>query len=138
MVQWARFRSNDGRDGFGIFEEGHIVEYEGDLFDSPRPAGRTIPMNACTLRSPCTPSKMVALWNNFHALAAKLGKQAPAHPLFLLKPGTSVIGPGDPIRRVRRNPIAKIVCAHVKDDISDARDPEDIAIETLRQNLPER
>ena len=99
MVQWARFQSNDGRGGFGIFEETHIVEYEGDLFDSPRPTGRTIPMNACTLRSPCAPSKMVALWNNFHALAAKLGKQAPAHPLFLLKPGTSVIGPGDPIRR---------------------------------------
>ena len=99
MVQWASFRSNDGRVGFGVFEETHIVEYEGDLFDSPRPAGRTIPMNACTLRSPCTPSKMVALWNNFHALAAKLGKQAPAHPLFLLKPATSVIGPGDPIRR---------------------------------------
>ena len=99
MVQWASFRSNDGRVGFGVFEETHIVEYEGDLFDSPRPAGRTIAMNACTLRSPCTPSKMVALWNNFHALAAKLGKPAPAHPLFLLKPGTSVIGPGDPIRR---------------------------------------
>jgi len=99
MVQWARFQSNDGRGGFGIFEETHIVEYEGDLFDSPRPAGRTIPMNACTLRSPCAPSKMVALWNNFHALAAKLAKQAPTHPLFLLKPGTSVIGPGDPIRR---------------------------------------
>jgi 2-keto-4-pentenoate hydratase/2-oxohepta-3-ene-1,7-dioic acid hydratase in catechol pathway len=99
MVQWVSFRSNDGRGGFGVFEETHIVEYEGDLFDAPRPAGRTIPMEACTLRSPCAPSKMVALWNNFHALAAKLGKQAPAHPLFLLKPGTSVIGPGDPIRR---------------------------------------
>jgi 2-keto-4-pentenoate hydratase/2-oxohepta-3-ene-1,7-dioic acid hydratase in catechol pathway len=42
---------------------------------------------------------MVALWNNFHALAAKLGKQAPAHPLFLLKPGTSIIGPDEVIRR---------------------------------------
>jgi 2-keto-4-pentenoate hydratase/2-oxohepta-3-ene-1,7-dioic acid hydratase in catechol pathway len=99
MVQWVSFRSNDGRCGFGVVEQGHIVEYEGGLFDAPRPAGRTIPIDACTLRSPCAPSKMVALWNNFHALAAKLGKPAPAHPLFLLKPGTSVIGPGDLICR---------------------------------------
>jgi 2-keto-4-pentenoate hydratase/2-oxohepta-3-ene-1,7-dioic acid hydratase in catechol pathway len=99
MTQWARFISNDGRSGFGAVDENCIVEYEGDLFDSPRPAGRTIPKDVCTLQSPCMPSKIVALWNNFHALGAKLGKQAPTHPLFLLKPGTSVVGPGHLIRR---------------------------------------
>jgi 2-keto-4-pentenoate hydratase/2-oxohepta-3-ene-1,7-dioic acid hydratase in catechol pathway len=98
-VRWARFRSGDGRGGFGVFEDSHIVEYAGDLFDSPRPTGRTIAREAFTLQSPCMPSKIVALWNNFNALGVKLGKQAPAHPLFLIKPGTSVIGPGDPIRR---------------------------------------
>jgi 2-keto-4-pentenoate hydratase/2-oxohepta-3-ene-1,7-dioic acid hydratase in catechol pathway len=75
------------------------VEFEGDLFSSPRMTGRKIAKNAYALRSPCLPSKIVALWNNFHALSAKLGKQAPAHPLFLLKPASSVIGPADPIRR---------------------------------------
>jgi len=45
------------------------------------------------------PSKIIALWNNFHALGAKLGKQAPAHPLFFVKPATTVIGPGESIRR---------------------------------------
>jgi 2-keto-4-pentenoate hydratase/2-oxohepta-3-ene-1,7-dioic acid hydratase in catechol pathway len=98
-VRWARFRSGDGRSGFGVFEDSHILEYEGDLFDSPRPTGRSLACEAFTLQSPCMPSKIVALWNNFHALGVKLGKQPPAHPLFLIKPGTSVIGPGDPIRR---------------------------------------
>src|SRR5260370_5445591 len=51
------------------------------------------------LQSPCTPSKIVALWTNFNALAIKLGKAAPTHPQFLIKPGTSVIGPNEPIRR---------------------------------------
>jgi 2-keto-4-pentenoate hydratase/2-oxohepta-3-ene-1,7-dioic acid hydratase in catechol pathway len=51
------------------------------------------------LLSPCTPSKIVALWNNFTALSLKLGKSAPKHPLFLIKPGTSVIGTNEPIRR---------------------------------------
>jgi len=34
-------------------------------------------------------------------LAAKLGKAAPSHPLFLLKPASCVVGPGEPIRRPR-------------------------------------
>ncbi|MGB6309933.1 MAG: fumarylacetoacetate hydrolase family protein [Steroidobacteraceae bacterium] len=99
MVQWARFVSKEGRSGFGTVEQAGIVEYEGGLFDSPRPAGRTISRDVCTLQSPCLPSKIVALWNNFHALCMKLGKQTPSHPLFLLKPASSVIGPGEPIRR---------------------------------------
>ena len=40
-----------------------------------------------------------ASFPNFKALAAKLGKQAPAHPLFLIKPGTSIIGPNESIER---------------------------------------
>jgi 2-keto-4-pentenoate hydratase/2-oxohepta-3-ene-1,7-dioic acid hydratase in catechol pathway len=98
-MQWARFRSNDGRIGFGAFEDGRIAEYEGDMFGAPRPAGRTLARGEFTLESPCTPSKIVALWNNFHALRLKLGKAVPAHPMFLIKPGTSVIGPNTPIRR---------------------------------------
>ena len=99
MTRWARFLSNNGRVGFGVFEDDRIVEYDGDLFGSPQPTGRTIRGDAFTLLSPCVPSKIIALWNNFHALAAKLGKTAPAYPVFLIKPGTSVIGPGEPIAR---------------------------------------
>jgi 2-keto-4-pentenoate hydratase/2-oxohepta-3-ene-1,7-dioic acid hydratase in catechol pathway len=98
-MQWARFRSNDGRIGFGAFEGGQIAEYEGDMFGAPWPTGRSLAPGEFTLQSPCTPSKIVALWNNFHALRLKLGKAVPAHPMFLIKPGTSVIGPNTPIRR---------------------------------------
>jgi 2-keto-4-pentenoate hydratase/2-oxohepta-3-ene-1,7-dioic acid hydratase in catechol pathway len=45
------------------------------------------------------PSKIIALWNNFHALAAKIGKAAPKYPLFFLKPASCTAGPGEPIRR---------------------------------------
>ncbi len=99
MTQWARFRSHDGRVGFGILDDAHVLEYEGDLFGSSRPTGRRVPPQEFTLQSPCAPSKIVALWNNFHALSVKLGKQAPAHPLFFIKPGTSVAGSGHPIER---------------------------------------
>jgi 2-keto-4-pentenoate hydratase/2-oxohepta-3-ene-1,7-dioic acid hydratase in catechol pathway len=98
-VHWARFRSNDGRIGFGTLEGGSIAEYEGDMFGAALPANFSLARGEYTLISPCLPSKIVALWNNFGALSLKLGKPAPAHPLFLIKPATSVIGPGEVIRR---------------------------------------
>jgi 2-keto-4-pentenoate hydratase/2-oxohepta-3-ene-1,7-dioic acid hydratase in catechol pathway len=99
MTRWARFRSNDGRIGFGTFDGTRILEYEGDIFGEARPTAHSFAQGAFTLQSPCAPSKIVALWNNFNALKQKLGKAAPTHPLFLIKPGTSVIGAGEPIRR---------------------------------------
>lgn len=98
-TRWARFRSSDGRVGFGVLDGNRITEYEGDPFDSPRPSGAAAEAGAFSLLAPCVPSKMVALWNNFRALAAKLGKQAPLHPLFLIKPATCIIGPDGVIER---------------------------------------
>ena len=98
-MKWARFRSADGRTGFGVLDGEDIVEYDGDMFGTSRSAGRTIGAGAFALLSPCAPSKIVALWNNFNELGKKLGKSAPTHPLFLIKPGTSVIGPEESIRR---------------------------------------
>jgi 2-keto-4-pentenoate hydratase/2-oxohepta-3-ene-1,7-dioic acid hydratase in catechol pathway len=96
---WARFRSNDGRTGFGVLDGEHIAEYDGDMFGAPPATGRMVAGGSFTLASPCAPSKIVALWNNFTALSIKLGKSPPSHPLFLIKPGTSVIGPNEPIQR---------------------------------------
>jgi 2-keto-4-pentenoate hydratase/2-oxohepta-3-ene-1,7-dioic acid hydratase in catechol pathway len=98
-VRWARFRTDDGRIGFGIYTDTQIIEYDGGMFESPRATGVTHECSAVTLMTPCAPTKIVALWNNFRALAAKLGKEPPNHPMFLIKPATSVIGPGEVIRR---------------------------------------
>jgi 2-keto-4-pentenoate hydratase/2-oxohepta-3-ene-1,7-dioic acid hydratase in catechol pathway len=96
---WTRFRSKDGRIGFGTLADGYIAEYSGEMFGESRPANRTIARGECETLCPCVPSKIVGLWNNFGALSVKLGKAAPTHPLFFLKPGTSVIGSGEAIRR---------------------------------------
>ena len=99
MARWASYRSHDGRPGFGVFDGANIEEYDGDLFGAPRATGVKLAGAEFTLESPSRPSKIIALWNNFHALAVKSGKQAPARPQYLIKSGTSVIGPGQPIRR---------------------------------------
>jgi 2-keto-4-pentenoate hydratase/2-oxohepta-3-ene-1,7-dioic acid hydratase in catechol pathway len=98
-VKWARFRSTDGRTGFGLLQGEHIAEYDGEMFGAARATGRTLAGGSFALTSPCAPSKIIALWNNFNALGIKLGKAPPSHPLFLLKPGTSVIGTNESIRR---------------------------------------
>jgi 2-keto-4-pentenoate hydratase/2-oxohepta-3-ene-1,7-dioic acid hydratase in catechol pathway len=94
---WMRFMSNDGGIVFGRVENGYLHEYVG--LDEPVPTGAVLSTRALTRLAPCAPGKVVALWNNFHALAAKLDKPVPSHPLFLIKPAGSVIGSGDPIQR---------------------------------------
>ncbi|ACC72752.1 fumarylacetoacetate hydrolase family protein [Paraburkholderia phymatum] len=99
MTSWIRFRQPQGHIGFGVLADGNIEEFEGDMFGSATASGKQWKLNDVELLSPCLPSKVVALWNNFHALSQRLGKAAPSHPLFLIKPPMSVIGPGEPIRR---------------------------------------
>jgi 2-keto-4-pentenoate hydratase/2-oxohepta-3-ene-1,7-dioic acid hydratase in catechol pathway len=98
-LRWARFRTHDGTARFGLLDGDRLTEYSGDMFEDPRPTANSVGLDGCTLLAPCMPTKMVALWNNFHALAAKLGKPAPVHPLFLIKPATSIIGPQEAIVR---------------------------------------
>ncbi|CAB3791236.1 hypothetical protein LMG28688_03272 [Paraburkholderia caffeinitolerans] len=97
MDTWMRLMANDGSIVFGRVEDGYLHEYEG--LDQPVPTGAVLSLRTLTPLAPCTPGKVVALWNNFHALALKLEKPVPEHPLFLIKPKESVIGSGVPIRR---------------------------------------
>ena len=99
VVRWARFCTGDGQAGFGVLGDSGIEVYEGDLFGAAQPANKRLATGTFTLQSPCVPSKVIALWNNFHELGKKLGKPAPSHPLFLLKPATSIAGPGERIPR---------------------------------------
>jgi 2-keto-4-pentenoate hydratase/2-oxohepta-3-ene-1,7-dioic acid hydratase in catechol pathway len=108
MKHWARFRLADRRVGFGLLCGESIVEYSGDLFGECRSTGGTFATSECTLIAPCVPSKLIGLWNNFHALAAKIGKAEPAHPLYFIKASTALAGPGDTIRRPR-NYAGKVV-----------------------------
>jgi 2-keto-4-pentenoate hydratase/2-oxohepta-3-ene-1,7-dioic acid hydratase in catechol pathway len=98
MTRWVRYESAGGI-GIGTLHGATVSVHEGSLFDSPVPTGASLRVEDLRLLAPCVPSKMVALWNNFGALAAKLGKQPPAHPLYLIKPATCIIGGGDAIER---------------------------------------
>jgi 2-keto-4-pentenoate hydratase/2-oxohepta-3-ene-1,7-dioic acid hydratase in catechol pathway len=101
MRHWARFRLDGGHIGFGLLCGERLVEYSGELLGECHPSGNSFARAECTLLAPCLPSKFIGLWNNFHALAAKLGKAEPEHPLYFIKATTAVAGPGDTVRRPR-------------------------------------
>jgi ketopantoate reductase/2-keto-4-pentenoate hydratase/2-oxohepta-3-ene-1,7-dioic acid hydratase in catechol pathway len=98
MTKWVRFE-HKGEVGFGALEGETIAVHSGDMFADPKPTGKTVPLAAARLLTPCVPGKMIALWNNFHALAAKLKAAIPDEPLYLIKAATSYLAAGEPIRR---------------------------------------
>jgi 2-keto-4-pentenoate hydratase/2-oxohepta-3-ene-1,7-dioic acid hydratase in catechol pathway len=96
-MHWIRFERG-GQTGFGTLRDGVIQIHEGDMFAAPRATGATVPLAEVTLLTPCVPTKIIALWNNFHALAAKLNLTPPPEPLYLLKAPNSFLAGGQTIR----------------------------------------
>jgi len=96
--RWVRF-NHDDTVGFGTLAGDAIQVFEGDLFDSPRPTGRTLALAEVKLLRPCEPGKVIALYNNFRPWLAKLGVAAPAEPLYFLKPPSAYLNPGETIPR---------------------------------------
>src|ERR1700758_5238750 len=98
MTAWIRF-NHRGSAGFGTLTPDGVSVHDGDMFCEPRPTGRVLPPTEFELLPPAMPSKIVALWNNFHALATKLEQPKPPEPLYLLKAPTSISAPGAVVRR---------------------------------------
>ncbi len=95
MALWVRFAP----DGFGQLEGDTIAVHTGDMFNGPVATGERIPLASVRLLAPARPSKMLALWNNFHALATKLGQATPPEPLYFIKAASSYAGPETEVRR---------------------------------------
>jgi len=98
--RWVRFEHN-GKVGFGTLADTQVNEHTGDMFGSAQATGTVLALTDVRLLSPTAPSKVIAMWNNFHALAAKLKLADPAEPLYLLKSPNSFAAHGDLIRKPR-------------------------------------
>jgi 2-keto-4-pentenoate hydratase/2-oxohepta-3-ene-1,7-dioic acid hydratase in catechol pathway len=97
LQQWIRFREG-GAVRFGTLEGERVRIWHGDMFDYPQRGDRTVAVSEVQLLTPVQPSKVIALWNNFHALGAKLNLAAPAEPLYFVKTPNSYLDPGGTIR----------------------------------------
>ena len=98
MAKWIRFEQG-GKTGFGTLEGDNIAVHTGDLFAGAKPSGRTLKLSDVQLLTPCDPSKMICLWNNFHQLAAKNDFKEPKEPLWFLKAPNAYWPANRPIER---------------------------------------
>ena len=98
MPLWGRF-DDAGSVGFGTMDGDTITIHQGDMFAGAKATGETLLLADVKLLAPCEPTKMIALWNNFHALAAKMDMPEPEEPLYLLKGNNSFLGPDEVVRR---------------------------------------
>ena len=97
MPHWIRVQ-HQGRERFGLLEGEHIRLHTGSVLGDNAPSGESLRLADAKVLTPVTPRKIVALWNNFHALAAKLGNSIPAEPLYFLKGNNSFLAHGETIR----------------------------------------
>jgi 2-keto-4-pentenoate hydratase/2-oxohepta-3-ene-1,7-dioic acid hydratase in catechol pathway len=98
MAQWVRFDEN-GLERFGVLQGNEIAVYQGNMFEQPTATDMRRPLASVRMLSPCSPSKIIALWNNFRQLAAKLDVAEPGEPLYLLKAISSIASPDAVITR---------------------------------------
>lgn len=92
-VNWARFR-HAGTKGFGVVAADTVVVHSGDMFSDSQPTGEVIALSDVELLTPTEPSKMIGLWNNFAAAAAKNEWAHPTEPLWFIKPSSCFLNPG--------------------------------------------
>lgn len=95
-MKWLRFKHH-GNAVFGALDGERVHLHTGDLFGAPSASGETVALADVEWLAPCTPGKVVGLWNNFRAAAEKNGWAQPAEPLYFLKSPSSVIGHQQPI-----------------------------------------
>jgi 2-keto-4-pentenoate hydratase/2-oxohepta-3-ene-1,7-dioic acid hydratase in catechol pathway len=99
MKRWVRYEYQ-GEQGFGtLSSDAQIVVYQGNMYNGAATTGESLPLDVVKLLTPCQPTTMIALWNNFHSRAAKEGWSRPEHPLYFMKASTSFLPPGGTIKR---------------------------------------
>lgn len=95
-THYVRFAHGDDV-SYGILEGERVLELDGDLFDSPRPAGRTYALSDVRLLCPLDPSRVQKVLG-VAVNTQQTGRESPIpHPRFFAKLPTSLGGPDDPV-----------------------------------------
>ncbi len=95
-MKWMRFR-HAGTTHFGRLDGDLVQPFEGELFGTHAPQGVPLPVADVEWLLPCEPTKMLALWNNFHAAAEKNGTPVPPEPLYFVKTPNSFAAHRQPV-----------------------------------------
>lgn len=93
----ARFLDTEGRPQLGVpGDDGRAELLTGELFGKLSPSGRRV--TASQWLAPLDPVNIFGIGLNYRAHAAETGAALPDQPVVFMKPTSTVIGPGAPIR----------------------------------------
>lgn len=96
MSRWARIH-HQGQPMLADVQGDELLLHEGLPWATPLPTGERLALSelpAGAWLPPCQPGKVLALWNNFRALAEKNGWTPPTEPLYFAKAPESVCAHG--------------------------------------------
>ena len=88
ITKYVRYEF-EGENSYGILDGENVHELDGDLYDSPRKSGKTLPLTDIRLLAPGTPSKVIAIGLNYRSHLA--GRPASEYPGMFAKYPTSII-----------------------------------------------
>ena len=98
MANWISFTYKN-QTNIGVLEGDMVELFTGDMFNNPTTTGQKLSVNDIKLLNPCSPSKIIALWNNYKTLADEKGLSKPNNPLYLNKAISCISQPGEDIVR---------------------------------------
>jgi 2-keto-4-pentenoate hydratase/2-oxohepta-3-ene-1,7-dioic acid hydratase in catechol pathway len=87
-MHWIGFSRQNGVE-YGLLEADRVRVCRGNPFSDYEVTDEELPVSQVRWATPCVPTKMIALWNNFHAAATKFALGIPPEPLFFLKGANS-------------------------------------------------
>jgi 2-keto-4-pentenoate hydratase/2-oxohepta-3-ene-1,7-dioic acid hydratase in catechol pathway len=101
MTLWLRFE-RAGNVEVGTLEGNAVRVHTGDIFQGASATAEVLQVADITWSTPCTPSKLVGLWNNYRAAAAKQGLAIPTEPLYFIKAPNSYLPHGASLHAPRQ------------------------------------
>ena len=96
-MRWIRFRDLAGRAHHAYVNGDRVQAVEGSPFGQWQDQGEAVALNSIEWLPPVQPSKVIALWKNFHALATKQQQTIPAEPLYALRAPSSLAAHRQPV-----------------------------------------
>ena len=98
-MRWIRFRDQEGQAVYAHVQGEVAQPVAGSPFDGWTDRGEPVRLESITWLPPVQPSKVIALWKNFHALAVKQQQTIPEEPLYALRAPSSLSAHRQPVQK---------------------------------------
>jgi 2-keto-4-pentenoate hydratase/2-oxohepta-3-ene-1,7-dioic acid hydratase in catechol pathway len=96
-MRWIRYRDPQGQPIQARVDGDRAQPVQGSLFGTWQDHGDPVALDGLDWLPPVQPSKVIALWKNFHALAAKQQQTIPDEPLWALRAPSSLAAHRQPV-----------------------------------------